>query len=847
MYRMASTFHPEEHSHRHEHGPNGNGNGKSLHSKHVREWLGIEGSLNYYSLLGITPADADIPERVHDAATDRIVQLSALLHEENPDHDEAKSITDAIEKVDKCLSDPERRKRYNQSLFAQHPELVAFYQTHTTRSAVAQNLPEHTVEQKKPLQRIAAWVKKNPLVTGISAAVLAGSGALFMATRPHETAKQSDVSAAVAHMPESETLPPATIEKPAKAPDSTPPIATPVAVNVPSPVAAAPAPEPKPEKPAETPAEPVAVASLPTPATVPAKPEIAPASPAPAQPAEAKTSVEQNPAARLPMPTAEELAPFKDLHKSPTLAELSAREILEQARASRDAAEQCALYRVAEQRARAKGDLDGAMAALREMREVFDDDEVILAEAASVVRDAAGQKNGNVALVMQHAQTVTRDLCDGANFEEAKRFLSRLQGRPSTSKQQLTEATRFVAKLEATYIRQNIAGHLETLEQTPGDPAANRAVGEFSCFERGDWSAAQTAYLRKSDDTALSDLATRADRRAMLSAEELLEFAQELLTAYPAKPGVAALALECCDIGKQKVAGPAVVTRLKDLRLTILQKHGAVLPLALHITPQEGQTGQSTLPVTSIETVDLPGSVNLLSGSPADLMQRSNVLRPAWQVSEVNGAPVLEGKSGHHSWISFIHVPLTKEAQEILRSGKPYTFSFTFSRTEAGRTPDNGSQQGGAAFLVPLPTGRHVGLLWDGNMNADFAKRGMYRSGIYASGSDLFDQRAGNAPFRLHRTQPLIQEDGREYVCQGTITPEGPQVRIVANLIEKARNTVLASATLVAPSTIDSNPYLTKEKDSPPLAGPAVGFGGAGGTMTVRGATLAPLHQRKSR
>jgi len=99
----------------------------------------------------------------------------------------------------------------------------------------------------------------------------------------------------------------------------------------------------------------------------------------------------------------------------------------------------------------------------------------------------------------------------------------------------------------------------------------------------------------------------------------------------------------------------------------------------------------------------------------------------------------------------------------------------------------------------------------------------------------------------MQHTQPHVKEDGRRCTFRAVVSFDGRQFRISAQLIENDRGQVIASSLLIAPSPVECNSYLLKDKDMPPPSEPVVGFGSAGGTVTVHKATIAPQQTSRRR
>ncbi|MDG2409619.1 MAG: hypothetical protein P8M53_11475, partial [Pirellulales bacterium] len=82
---------------------------------------------------------------------------------------------------------------------------------------------------------------------------------------------------------------------------------------------------------------------------------------------------------------------------------------------------------------------------------------------------------------------------DAARKNENKKMRSKIQNK-------ITEAK----KLRMAH--QNILEHLETLQESPGDPESNYRVGSYYCFERNLWQRG-LPYLARGNDEKISSLA----------------------------------------------------------------------------------------------------------------------------------------------------------------------------------------------------------------------------------------------------------------------------------------------------------------------------------------------------
>ncbi len=804
---------------------------------------------DYYGFLKL-PVTASEQE-IAAAILEKRKRLKSYQKEDLPEETrtQVQRTLQFLDNADATLLDPNRRSDHDIEWAARHDAM------HTervgngssdTHDVLADIVPQAVTRrhQKKPgfLASLGEKWKQHRGIGMAAAGVVGAAAALFSFSKPQETQTEQ------AQAPEARTLPkdaPELATRSGPVPKSTESVAAETAAPAgdpppPKPEIATPTPMPAPK--AETTPN---LASPPTAAPVHAQEEKKPAIVAEITPAlvEQRTSGSagsKTAAQRSPAPTREDMEQYADLEeKSPTLAHKSTTDLIKEARQSANRTVQWVWLRIAFRKACATNDLDGAMRVLETRQELFDEDIAVRRAKAQAVWEVAGNPNADAAVVMRHAYHVTDQLCD-EDQALARSFLAQLQKRPAINRQQVVAMTQYVQKLGTAHRRLAIDKQRATLDEHPDDPQANRAVGEYECFERGHWS--QVGHLQKSGDRTLQELAGRVEGLDTLSAEALCGLAKDMAGRKPTRPGALALAVECCDLGKGKTKDPALTTRFDDLRLVIIREHKAILPLVQHPRATDMEMSQSipTLP----DTVSLPGAVSLLSGTPEELLKRSSIVRPEWRITMQDGKPVLTSVSGHHTWISFIHVPLSPESLALVRSGHPYVFTAMFSRTSNGRTPresPGNAQQGGSAFLVPLPNGRHICVIWDSNTDARWHEKGRYRSGVVSTKAGFFTSESSRpTTWHFDHARPIVQEDGRQYVCRVIVASKGNQIRVDGTLIEHGKETTIASTSFVAPMDVDSAPYYLREGTGQPPKVPVVGFGGGGGTMRINDVTLAP-------
>ncbi|PIR50076.1 hypothetical protein COU79_01410 [Candidatus Peregrinibacteria bacterium CG10_big_fil_rev_8_21_14_0_10_54_7] len=237
-----------------------------------------------------------------------------------------------------------------------------------------------------------------------------------------------------------------------------------------------------------------------------------------------------------------------------------------------------------------------------------------------------------------------------------------------------------------------------------------------------------------------------------------------------------------------------------------------------------------------------PGAVDLLGEDLEALIKKGFVARERWQVKNKEGQlKLLQGSSGTHAWVAAINLPLSAESQKVIQSGQ-YAFRFVFKRTANGRWPDG--MQGVTAFAVPLPNGRSISLYWDGNMDKKAA--GAYRSGFDLEGTSFFSsQRRDTAAFGDHQ-QPVITEDGREYMCLVTVRVVPGGMAIDAQIAGNGDSKPLAHVSLAAPPTVSGDPLLFENKEKkrmPAQAGAPWALGVGGGSVELLDGHVIPLQK----
>ncbi|MDD5041013.1 MAG: hypothetical protein PHX87_01040 [Candidatus Peribacteraceae bacterium] len=821
---MASTDHHVEGS---AHPSHGNGNGFDAYT----EWLGFapgQHPRNYYELLRIQ-SDAD-ERTIGHVITELRTKVEGYL--EGSHAGTARKLLGILRQAGEQLLDEDKRAVYDKKHLpksATEPDVGRA--AASLHESVANVIPGTVLKGKKspegPLTRIGKVVKKKPWIVAASAGVVAGAAALFAWNRQGNTPQAEQPAT-----PAERNLPPGS---PELAQNAAPPTQQekniPVAPDIPAQPTETTSPPAKPETPATPP---------------PANPEIQEPAPKPAPPAEVSppntfpiaqpAPAEAARPSRSPVPTAEDLAQYRDLLSNPELMEASVEELLAQAQRSQDRTKQWTLLKIALRKARSERNLVQVTTVLSEMQRHFDYDETAFEESVAAVREAAQQKGGNVEQVMIHASGVIRSMCVRGNFVEAKRFIAWLKDRPSANKPECNDLSRTVSQLQKAYEEQNIAAQEETLVRDPQNAEANRAVGLYYCFDQGDWSYAPA--LRASGNSTLQNLADRVGRRSELPAADLYQLAQDLLAQRtPPGAGAVAMAVQCLELAEPKSGDFILTARIKRMRGDLGQSHASTLPFF------RGEQLRSPVAAPQPQEVrlDVPGTlpagtVNLMGNDTDALLKRGTVVRDRWQVAKEGQTEFLQGTSGYHSWVASISLPLSDESKQVVAGGQ-YTCRYVFTRTGEGRK--EGAIQGATTFVVPLPNGQSISICWDANMEKNAP--GEYRSYIDAVGLPP-PQRGATVPSVDH-ARPVVTENGLENVCDVTVRTV-PGGFLIETMIG-GRNDVkpLGRLTAAVPPTVRSAPYLLGEgnKRMPAALGAPWGMGVGGGTVRMKGAQIIPL------
>ncbi|MFH0851951.1 MAG: hypothetical protein V1876_04350, partial [Candidatus Peregrinibacteria bacterium] len=164
---------------------NGHENGRKMNVQLAREWLGIEGELTVFSLLGIAISEQD-PACIQDAYKARIEILKPHINNPSERHD-AEKIRDELAYIASFLSDPSRRHRY-----------LLGIKREQLRAAVRQQLPGIIVRShQRPgaFHKMSGCMKRHPALCAASATVVAGIAGLFTLLGGVETPQKSPASA----------------------------------------------------------------------------------------------------------------------------------------------------------------------------------------------------------------------------------------------------------------------------------------------------------------------------------------------------------------------------------------------------------------------------------------------------------------------------------------------------------------------------------------------------------------------------------------------------------------------------------------------------------------------------
>lgn len=871
---MAISEHPNGHSPEHHNYSNG--------FDPLKEWFGIpkeQRPITYYMLLGV-PAGASDAE-IRAAASTRDQSLTE--HLTGPHAQQAKKLLDKCITAEQLLLDPTRRAHYDrilgvgvheeggqfsQAVYDQIAAEIPALSTHI-QEEVASKLPEIPAWRRRAqplIDRLPPRAKRlveahiGKIAAGIAAGVTAIAGLTYVASHP-EMLSRSDKGTAAA--PTAPQIPEAPVRSrrayegtytPLPNEDAISDRPAPDSRNNPGAAASASITGTPPSEHAdEVPAsEPAAAASLATPTSKNAPPaapvdaEINPEAVTPAaipQPVVFTTSMPQQSAApaRKAIPSQEELKQFSDLPTNRTLATKAADALVAEARRAPNAAEQWSLFDLALKRAREDGNVEKAMQILDEMQHTFISDGAIVTERARTLLAIAGSRSADKDAVTRHACGVIGELCRLGKFDEARKLHTFLQSKPAINRKGVAEASRLAAQWQKACEDQGIPGHERTLRDAPEDAAAVQAVALFRCFDLGDWSS--VGALCGSDNDAVKNLAQRINDRASASAVDLHQLAQDLLAwQTPPRPGAIAMAIECCASAKIKAASSAVLAaRVHDLQANLLQRHAGILPFlptvqtspAAAPQPPSSDAMQQLLAASALPA----GTVNLMEGTPTDLLQRGFVVRPRWQVAQENGREELQGMSGHQAWVASVNFPLNSESKDIVKNGN-YVCRFVFSRTPEGRR--EGTIQGASTFMIPLPNGKSIGFLWDGNMDKKTKEEG-YRSGFDPAGASFHDPMTDKSAFIDH-PRPIVSEDGKEHLCLVTVHTHPNGFSIKARIAHLQDRILISEFVIAAPLNMEGNRYLLEENGSrmPTEKGSPWGAGVGGGTMQLREAQILP-------
>lgn len=797
------------------------------------EWFGIPpDQRTAYTLLGIDPQEQST-DAIHEAAMNRSIFLSQ--HLEGPHAAKAHELDELISRAEKCLCNPKWRAKYDRKL-SRRPELLVSQQANATHDALSDQFPEimgsteWSIRPLGALQRMDAWVKRNRVVTTVSAGILALSTTLFVATRPRGgTEKNPETPSSAPEFPGEEST--TTSAPPAPFVPETPPSA----IEKPDPAAQA--------------------AAVPLPPASPAPAAPKPATPQPLPPpteVAAEAPVHAAPSGRRPVPSGDELVQYQDLDSNQTFRRMSVAELTGQAHKAPTPAEQWALYRLALNHARAEGNLKSAMGILQQIQDAFECDDVVLQEKMKTVRAAASDREAESSVVMPAFSAVIGELCDRAEFTDARKFLFDLQRKPGIDRKKTGDIARFIAQIQSAYADQGIAGHEKTLQERPADPAANGAVGAYRCFELGNWS--HTSSLRASGDPKLTDLADRVDLRATLPAAERLKLAQDLLAiSTPPRPGLVAMAAECCAQAEPKPVSPVEAARLSDLLSGLTQRYGAVLPLV-----QRGSASSANPTIERILAAGAlpPGAIDALAGTVDELKAKLHLARAVWDIVQEGDKIVLEGFSPFCSWAASGKIELPEQTQPLLRSGQ-YVVQAKFTLRPIDPPPEGYPPDkrplvipGGFGFGIPLPDGSLLPIVFDANANPGTRIKGMRRAGFHvASQPDFYVEPTPSwcADYRdpvIRDGEKNTQGKDREYVFQAAVQTTSQGYAITAAVTRVGEQKPRCALRLVAPPAMKGHQYLTLGDNGEGATNrPTIGFLVAGRRMQVMETHLAPLSQ----
>jgi WD40 repeat protein len=233
--------------------------------------------------------------------------------------------------------------------------------------------------------------------------------------------------------------------------------------------------------------------------------------------------------AKLPPPNKDaqekDIAEVRDIYKAdyasnePAVLTVLAEKLLERGRKKFETPEcRFAFLREAADVAARAGDPVRSIHALNELGKVFTVEELpmktaVLQESAKNVRTLDASKT-----LLETALTLLSEAIRADDYEDAERLIKTAEsaaskaGVPRTS---LQAAAKEVNRLKAKYVA--VKSALATLAKEPKDPAANRIVGSFRCFEKSDWENG-LPLLALGDDAKLKNLAEK-DLAAPMAAD----------------------------------------------------------------------------------------------------------------------------------------------------------------------------------------------------------------------------------------------------------------------------------------------------------------------------------------
>jgi|GEM_PF-6123455 len=543
---------------------------------------------------------------------------------------------------------------------------------------------------------------------------------------------------------------------------------------------------------------------------------------------------------RKAVPSNTDMERYSRLATSQTALSKKSADLLKDARLSTDTPEQWALYSLALKHAREDRDLAQVLKILGEMQQAFDADTKILKEKMDAINMAAGFKNSDATFVTQQACAVIGELCSLGQLDGALKFQRSLSsGKTAINRKSMSEALTFIRQTQDAYRAGNVEEHERTLMEKPDDPTAKAAIAFFRGMQLGDWS--DVGALSQSPDPTLQNLATRIEAQAQLSASELLLLVDDLIKyKNPPPPGVFPLAKQLCASAKIK-AEKSTTRMLADDQLINLEMKGNGAQQFLHQPKSTSSATALTRPEETQQTIDattIPaGAVDLID-HPKNVLENSSIVRVKWDVSS-DGK--LQGVSGAHEWLATINIPCKTEGIKIIQTGH-FGMQVPFTYSADGRRV--GKAHGASAFVIPLPNGESLPILWDANMDPNIWKDG---NGFYRSGFDLADrpltgdqnQSLGSV---LSLQLPCIPEDRPlVFLAVVHIVPGG--FSIETSIREAGKKKTLVSIPIILPVTTKGGAYLFEHNGKKTTQKPGLtGFGVAGGKMTIEeGASIFPL------